>query len=82
VYEAYGPGGARPREDEGSGVLDVLGNGIEPKFCFHPLPNTVSQQYRNRIKDRSHKGGGGGWGAMEEPVEGDDLRGARQDPAE
>jgi hypothetical protein len=81
VDEAYGPGGARPREDEGSGVLDVLGNGIEPKLCFHPLPNTVSQQYRNRMKDRSHKGGGGGWGAMEEPVEGDNPGGARQDPA-
>jgi hypothetical protein len=54
VDEDYGPGGAqiirRPREDEGSGVLDVLGDGIEPKLCFHQLPNTVSQQYRDGIK--------------------------------
>jgi hypothetical protein len=36
----------RPREDEGSGVLDVLGDEIEPGFCFHSSPNTVSQHYR------------------------------------
>ncbi len=49
VDEDYGPGGALilrwPREDEGSGVLDVFSDGKEPKFCFHPSPNTVSQQY-------------------------------------
>jgi hypothetical protein len=52
VDEDYGPGGAkihrRPREDEGSGVLDVLGDGIEPNLCFHPSPNTVSQQLEMR----------------------------------
>jgi hypothetical protein len=32
---------------KGGEVLDVLGNGIESRFCFHPSPNTVSQLYRN-----------------------------------
>jgi hypothetical protein len=51
VDEGCGPDGTYilrwPKEDDGSGVLNVLGDGIEPKLCFHSLPNTVSQLYRN-----------------------------------
>jgi hypothetical protein len=48
----------QPREDEGSGVLDVLGDEIEPEFCFHSLPNTVSQQYRTGWKNGVTEGMG------------------------
>jgi hypothetical protein len=40
---SLGPGGAKifrgPREDDGGGVLGVVGNEIDSRVCFHPLPN-------------------------------------------
>ncbi len=71
----------RPREDEGSGVLDVLGDEIEPEFCFHSSPNTVSQHYRTEWKNGVAKGNGDHGEPRGNMKEGTSRKGARQGPA-
>ncbi len=59
--------------------MDVLGDGIESRLCFHPSANTVSQLYRNRWlgvargkgdRNTSHSSWRGSRGRAQQDLEG------------